>query len=113
VRRKTFEIPAGPHARRLLAELLRRFTAAAYPPGGSDCAQVARETLFTTVERIEQYDAPAVISTRQRPLLKQAVQWYFAEISPQDRAAHEQPLLALLAGKAVDDQVFGRSSDNR
>jgi hypothetical protein len=106
VRRKTFEIPAGPCARQVLTELIRCFAAAAYPPGGSDCAQVARETLLGTAEQIARSDGPAVASTRQRPLLKQAVKWYFSELSPGNRAVQEQPLLDLLAGRPVDDSRF-------
>jgi hypothetical protein len=105
-RRKTVELPAGPRARRLLAEVLTHFTAAAYPPGGSECAQVARETLQTTAQRLAACDAPAEISLRQRPLLKQAIRWYFAEVSPQTAGKHEQPLLDLLSGTPVDDGLF-------
>jgi hypothetical protein len=106
VRRRTLTIPAGPHARQLLAEAIAAFAEAAYPPGGSECAQVARETLLTSAETIRQADGPAVVSSRQRSLLKQAVQWYFQEISPHSPPAHSEALLELLHGHSVDDTLF-------
>jgi hypothetical protein len=107
MRRKTFSISAGPRARQLLAEVITTFAEAAYPPGASDCAQVARETLLTTAAQIRQADGPTPVSVRQRSMLKQAVKWYFGEVSPQARGAHEQPLLDLLAGQSVDDSRLG------
>lgn len=106
MRRKTFAIPAGPLARQALAEAISAFTEAAYPPGGSDCAQVARETLLTTAGQIRQADGPAAASVRQRPLLKQAVQWYCCEFPGRCSESHEAALLALLRSEPVNDALF-------
>lgn len=106
---RTFDIPAGPRGRAVLADAIRTFAHAAYPPGGSDCAQVARETLFTTAANIETSDGPAQASRRHRVLLRQAVQWYgenIEEQSEQQRTALTAALLQLLEGEAVDEQVF-------
>jgi hypothetical protein len=109
VRKKTFTITAGPLGRQLLAEAIRSFAHAAYPPGGSDCAQVARETLFTTAETIEYSDAVASASTRHRVLLRQAAEWYcdnIEDVAPERRAALNEALQALLRGQVVDDSLF-------
>lgn len=106
MRRRTFEIPAGPRARLRLAEIIRVFAEAAYPQGGSDCAQVAREALLTTATQIETADGPATASVRQRPLLKQAVKWYCREVEGLCADQREQALLDLLRGQAVDDGLF-------
>lgn len=90
----------------MLAQAIRTFAEAAYPPGASECAQVAREALLTTAETIALSSDGASVSTRQRSLLKQAVTWYFAEISPETPPAQVQALLELLRGNAVDDALF-------
>ena len=106
MRRKTLTVPAGPRARHMLAAAIRTFAEAAYPPGASECAQVARESLLTTAETIDQSCDGAAVSSRQRSLLKQAVTWYFTEVSPETPPEQVQGLLELLRGNAVDDALF-------
>lgn len=106
MRRKTLTIPAGPRARQLLAQAIGTFAEAAYPPGASECAQVARESLLGTAATIARAVDAATVSARQRSLLKQAVTWYFAEVSPQTPAPQVQALLELLRGQPADDDLF-------
>lgn len=109
MKRRTFAIQAGPRGRSLLAEAIRCFAEAAYPPGGSECAQVAREALCNSAAIIADSDATPELSTRQRVMLRQAVQWYCENIAsvPDDRrAALSDALLRLLKGEPVDDGVF-------
>lgn len=64
-----------------LAEALSAYAEAAYPRGGSECAQAARETLLDSAAMIAR-DAGvegAAISRRQRGLIKTAVRWYWEE----------------------------------
>lgn len=108
MKRRTFAIQAGPRGRAVLARAIRSFAEAAYPPGGSDCAQVARETLFNTAATIASDSAPEV-STRQRVILRQAVQWYCdnaEHVADTRRATLAAALLQLLQGEAVDDGIF-------
>lgn len=105
--RKTFLIAAGPLGRRLLTEAIRCFAAAAYPPGGSDCAQVARETLLTTAAAIEGSSGEVRASIRQRALLRQAVQWYAEHVDALDgaqRDALNQALQGMLRGEQIEDE---------
>jgi hypothetical protein len=67
--------------RDILCTAIRDYATAAYPPGGSDCAQVARYTLLELANQIEAAVADAVepveISRRPRAMLKAAVQYHF------------------------------------
>lgn len=115
MKRRVFGIPAGPRGRAVLADAIRCYAHAAYPPGGSDCAQVSRETLFTTATTIETAgDGMPQVSTRHRVLLRQAVQWYCANIETLNEAQQAkltEALLQLLKGEAVDDTQFEMASN--
>lgn len=116
MKRRTFAVPAGPNARAVLADAIRCFAHAAYPPGGSDCAQVSRETLFTTAKAFDSDTDVPQVSTRHRVLLRQAVQWYCANIETladdrRDRLA--EGLLQLLKGEPVDDALFDADTHRR
>ena len=116
MKRRTFGILAGPRGRALLADAIRCFAHAAYPPGGSDCAQVSRETLFTTAATIESSTEMPQISTRHRVLLRQAVQWYCANIeilADGRRDELAEALLQLLKGETVDDTLFDETATAR
>jgi hypothetical protein len=109
VKAKTFDIPAGPRGRAVLVAAIRSFAHAAYPPGGSECAQVARESLLTTAATIETSTDPARASRRQRVMLRQAMQWYGEQLeglAETRRAALTAALLQLLKGETVDESVF-------
>jgi len=116
VKRRTFAIHAGPLGRTVLVEAIRCFAQAAYPPGGSDCAQVARETLLNTAGGIAASEnGPAQASTRQRVLLRQAVQWYgdnLVDLDAEQRMKLTAALLQLLQGEAVDDGLFAFPGQN-
>ena len=62
-----------------MAEALRGYADAAYPPGGSECAQVARETLRDSADVIAR-DASshegARMRRRQRTLIRTAMAWH-------------------------------------
>lgn len=109
MKRRTFAVPAGPLGRAALADAIRCFADAAYPPGGSDCAQVSRETLFSTAATIAETNGTPEVSTRHRAMLRRAVQWYCENIEglPEARrTALAEALLGLLKGEAVDDALF-------
>ncbi len=76
----TLDCPPEQAAR--LAEALRAYVDAAYPPGGSPCAQVARETLLDTARQLATDDGPATIPRRQRHLLRAAIAWYWGAEGP-------------------------------
>ena len=83
---KTFQLKAADEEEaNALARALAEYAYAAYPPGGSECAQVSRETLLTSAQEVANHAADsdgATLSRRQRVLLKAAVQWYFSADGP-------------------------------
>jgi len=65
----------------ILCDAIRDYAYAAYPEGGSECAQVARYTLLelaTTIDAGVSVDKPAVeVSKRPRAMVKAAIEYYF------------------------------------
>lgn len=77
------EISCGATSAALLVEALRAYTHAAYPPGGSECAQAARETLLDAADRIErQGGGPLVLQKRLLPQVRNALKWAHSEDGP-------------------------------
>ena len=63
-----------------LAQALRAYVDAAYPAGGSECAQVARETLRDTAAACAAHPGgPLQLRKRQVPQIKAAIQWSLNE----------------------------------
>lgn len=91
--------------------LIRDYADAAYPPGGSECAQSARAGLLAVAERIEhQYDpgsGSVRISRRIKAHLKAAITYY---VQLQDDAglpvAQQRAalLLACLDGEKIEPE---------
>ena len=96
MRSRTFTLKLTQEEAAQLAAALSGYATAAFPPGGSECAQVSRETLLESAREIAAQGASAAgahLRRRQRTLLKAAVQWYFSEEGPGD-PARCAPLLA-------------------
>ena len=61
--------------------MIQHYAHAAFPIGGSECAQVSREALLAIAQRLANCsDAAIPLKPRQIPLLKAAIHWYFTEI---------------------------------
>lgn len=93
---KRFQIACDQDTAGLLGIVIRSYGDAAFPPGGSECAQASREALHGIAGNIENHAARdgALVSSRQRRLLRSAVSWYFSEVDASRR--QEQTLLELL-----------------
>ena len=67
--------------RDILCSAIREYALAAYPPGGSECAQLARYTLTELAAEIDagiSADNILVeISKRPKPMIKAALEYYF------------------------------------
>lgn len=97
----------------LLCRAIREYAVAAYPEGGSECAQVARYTLLEAASAIEAAisadHGEAVISRRLRTSLQAALAYHFDR---QDAASgtgsvRERALIAgLLAGEPLYRAAF-------
>jgi len=92
----------------ILCRAIREYAYAAYPEGGSDCAQVARYTLLELVQQIaagitaEQQQVE--ISRRPRAMVKAAIEYYFdrQDVVAGAGSARQRDLLnGLLLGELV------------
>ena len=95
-------------ARDILCTAIREYAHAAYPEGGSECAQVARYTLLELAaeisDGISEEKVSVEISKRSKPMIKAALEYYFDR---QDNACgtssmHQRELfISLLNGVPV------------
>jgi len=96
--------------RQQLITALQHYVDQQFPPGSSDCGQVAREELLNVVASLQaQLDAtePARYSRRMRAMLKEGIRVYYDFLSRQDGNArsHECALLQDASkGSPVSDQ---------
>jgi hypothetical protein len=65
----------------ILCSAIRNYAHAAYPDGGSECAQVARYTLLELAADIDagisEHSDSVAISRRPRAMVKAAIEYYF------------------------------------
>jgi hypothetical protein len=92
----------------LLCRTIREYAHAAYPEGGSDCAQVARYTLLEAASAIDAAITPdhgeAAISRRLRTTLKAAIDYHFdrQDTASGSGSVHQRAVFAgLLAGEPL------------
>lgn len=94
-----------------LCEALRLYADAAWPPGGSECSQAARETMLNLVQGIEasiETGTPASMSRRSRATVRAAI-GYYAEamsIEGQQFTARAALLETMLQGQAVAPSAY-------
>lgn len=88
----------------LLYKAMHAYAHAAYPPGGSECAQSAREAILTSAEKlIKEFDATtntSRLSRRIRAHVKAALEYYF-EQTPGYSQAQKALVNSVLAGETV------------
>jgi len=85
MKRKTAFIACDRDTAAQLATAIRAYTEAAYPQGGSDCAQVARNALLDAAASCDLHDSgDLALRRRQLALLRACVRWYFSEEGPGD-----------------------------
>ena len=83
MKNRTLTVSCDAETARNLGQAIRAYAHAAYPDGGSECAQVARQTLLETSALCESHaDGPLVLRRRQLPLLRAAVRWFFSTAGP-------------------------------
>ena len=92
----------------ILCRAIREYAHAAYPEGGSDCAQVARYTLLELAQQIDAgitADRQQVeISRRPRVMVKAAIEYYFdrQDVGAGAGSARQRDLLnGVLRGEVV------------
>lgn len=83
MRQRIVEVALGPELSAVLAEAVTAYAHAAFPDGGSECAQVSREALLDTANLCRQHSGGELsLRKRQMPQLRAAVAWYFTEVEP-------------------------------
>jgi hypothetical protein len=79
-----------------LGQVVAAYAEAAYPAGGSECSQVARETLLDTARLCLAHDGGELaLPKRQLAMLRAAVDW----VGEQTDSATVTELRALVNGK--------------
>ena len=100
---------------------IRDYAHAAYPEGGSECAQVARYTLLELAADIDagitDHSETIEISKRPRAMVKAAIEYYFNRMDEARGVAstHQRSLfLELLEGRTVtsSDLQAAAAADN-
>jgi len=85
VKRKAVFIRCDRSTARALGMAIRAYAEAAYPGGGSECAQVARAALLDAAADCELHDGgDLALRRRQLALLRACVRWYFSADGPGD-----------------------------
>lgn len=85
MKRKTVKIACDAPTAQQLGTAIRAYTNAAYPVGGSECAQVARAALLDAAESCDAHQSgDLALRRRQLALLRACVRWYFTEQGPGD-----------------------------
>ena len=111
--KQTIELHCSRRMCDLLVDILRQYTNAAYPKGGSECSQSARESLLMSVEQmLEAWDSDSGtthISRRLRVPLKSAIGFYVQQLAEDEALStkHRQAfLLSVLKGEVIDDDGY-------
>ncbi len=81
---RTVEFACDRTAAITLAGAVRAYADAAYPPGGSECAQVARETLHDAASHCAAHPG-GILQLRKRlmPQIRAALTWIASEDNPE------------------------------
>ena len=81
MKKRRLNFSCADNACQQLAEIISAYSLAAFPIGGSECAQATRESLLDMASRLSKCEeASSLINTRQIPMLRSAINWYYSEI---------------------------------
>lgn len=97
----------------LLADILRQYADAAYPQGGSECAQSARQSLLESADNlIAEWDEAlqsTTLSKRLRVMAKAAVRYHVESLVREEDLpgnARQEYLLSVFAGELIGDEGY-------
>jgi hypothetical protein len=90
-RSRTVTVDCDAETARQAGDAVACYAEAAYPPGGSECSQVAREALLDTAARCRGHAGGRLdLPKRQVPLMKVALRWYCEELAGRDAAVADR-----------------------
>jgi len=102
----------------LLSEILRNYADAAYPQGGSECSQSARESLMQSVEEIRlnwnEVSQTTHINKRLRVMAKSAIKYHAQCLAVEKEYSidrRKEYLLSVLSGEAIDEAGYHRAQE--
>lgn len=118
---RDIELQCSPAILELLLEALDHYVAVSFPPGSTDCGQVAREELLNLVQGLRhQYGetGTARYSRRLRALVREGVRVHCEQLSQSDGLDRnrERALLQAAASGAIttdEDLQTARAGDRR
>ena len=85
MRSKTVQLPCDAGMAHSLGRAIRSYAHAAYPPGGSECAQVAREALLDVARQCDAHRGGGLtLRKRMLPQLRAAVRWWLSTTGASD-----------------------------
>lgn len=84
MKKRIFKFDSSSGAGDTLSNVLQHYASVAFPVGGSDCAAASRQALLALSDKLvgegNEDDGEIIeISTRQRPILKSALTWFYEE----------------------------------
>ena len=93
----------------LLSDILRKYADAAYPKGGSECSQSARESLLVSSEELlaswDDVSKTTRINKRLRVVAKSAIKYYAQSLTSEEDLpadSRREYLLSVFSGEAID-----------
>ena len=90
---KTFTVSCSATQAKAIAEALLTYAHAAYPLGGTECSQVAHETLLDsarTLMTLNDEITSVELRKRQRSIFAAAIDWCFSDEGPGDSKLHAE-----------------------
>ena len=110
---KTLTLYCSQRLCNLLANILRDYARAAYPEGGSECSQSARESLLMAADGLRDHwsagSRSTTLSKRLRVQMKSAISYYLQGLVNDETdlaTARESYLLSVLQGEVIDDDGY-------
>jgi hypothetical protein len=81
MKKRTLTFSCTDNSCQYLATIIKHYAHAAFPVGGSECAQATRESLVDMAYGLDStMEISVAINRRQVPMLKSAIKWYFSEV---------------------------------
>lgn len=90
---KAIHLESDPQLLEGIVTALQFYVESQFPPGSTDCGQVAREELLNVVDALRASQAagtPASYSRRMRAMVKEGIRLYYAFRAEQDGFEHRE-----------------------
>jgi hypothetical protein len=90
-RTRTVTVDCDAETARRAGDAVACYADAAYPPGASECSQIAREALLDTAARCHGHAGGKLdLPKRQVPLMRAALRWYCENLEGKEAAVADR-----------------------